>query len=105
MFFFFNPEVDKTKFQKDQICEIISVPHHLFASAIGRKILITSVDIDMRYVWAHDALPPRYGINRNGKRVKEYDPKMCESLYSFDHLRILEGKEENDQRYLMKDSW
>jgi hypothetical protein len=105
MFFFFYPQIDILQFRPGQLCEIVSVNLPIFADNIGRKIIITKAVPDMQLVWAHDARPPRYGINRNGKRVKEYDPRMCESLYNFNQLRVLEGKEEKDLRYFMSDSW
>ena len=31
--------------------------------------------------------PPRYRINRNGRKVCEYDPRCIESCYGYDQLR------------------
>lgn len=76
-------------------CEVVSVHHHVFKREIGKKIIITKVSHDTRQVWAHDDRPPRYRINRNGRRVTEYDPHCVQSCYGFDQLRILSSTGEN----------
>jgi hypothetical protein len=40
-------------------------------------------------VWAHDDKPPRFRINRNGRRVTDYDPRCIQTIYSFEQLRVL----------------
>lgn len=76
-------------FRAGQRCEIISVHHSAFSSNIGRKIIITKVSAETRQVWAHDDKPPRFRINRNGRRVIDYDPRCIQTIYSFEQLRVL----------------
>jgi hypothetical protein len=77
------------EFRPGQRCEIISVHHAAFSSDIGCKIIITRVSPDTRQVWAHDDKPPRFRINRNGRRVTDYDPRCIQTIYSFEQLRVL----------------
>ena len=76
-------------------CEVVSVHHHAFKGEVGKKIIITKVSHDTRQVWAHDDRPPRYRVNRNGRKVTEYDPRCVQSCYGFDQLRLLSSPGEN----------
>ena len=77
------------KFRPGQRCEIISVHHAAFSSDIGRKIIITKVSPETRQVWAHDDKPFSFRINRNGRRVTDYDSRGIQTIYSFEQLRVL----------------
>ncbi|EMJ7039738.1 MULTISPECIES: klcB [Pseudomonadota] len=68
-------------------CEIVSVHHPVFAKEIGKHVIITKISPETRQVWAHDDKPARYRINRNGRKVCEYDPRCIESCYGYDQLR------------------
>lgn len=71
-------------------CEIISVHHPCFSSAIGKVVFVTKVSADTLQVWAHDDRPVTYKANRNGKRVVDSDPRCIQTVYSMDGLRVLE---------------
>ncbi|EDD8358767.1 klcB [Salmonella enterica subsp. enterica serovar Enteritidis] len=72
-----------------QRCEIINVHHPCFAKEVGKHVIITKISAHARVVWAHDDKPPRYRINRNGRKVCEYDPRCIESCYGYDQLRAI----------------
>jgi hypothetical protein len=81
---------DKTEgFRMGQRCEIVSVHHTVFSKEIGKQVVITKVSPDTRQVWAHDDVPARYRINKNGQRVIAYDPRCVQTIYSFDQLKTL----------------
>ena len=77
------------EFRSGQRCEIISVHHPVFSSEIGRKIITTKVFADTRQGWAHHDGPARCRINRNGRRITDYDPRCIQSIYRVEQLRGL----------------
>jgi hypothetical protein len=83
-----NAEDGGEQFCPGQRCEIISAHHQVFRQKqVGKFVIVTSVSRDTRQVWAHDDAEARYRINRNGRKVLDYDPKCVLSIYSFDQLR------------------
>ena len=76
-------------FSRGQRCKIISVHHPCFSKDVGKHVIITKVHPDTRQVWAHDDKPARFRINRNGRKVCEYDPRCIESCYGYDQLRAV----------------
>ena len=44
---------------------------------------------ETRQVWAHDDKPLSFRINRNGRRVTDYDSRGIQTIYSFEQLRAL----------------
>ncbi|KKO51979.1 hypothetical protein XI25_21100 [Paenibacillus sp. DMB20] len=87
MFFFFE------QFMSGQVCEIIkNDPRHgtmpkLFPDRIGERIVIAKIVGD--YAWCHDDKPVKYRINKNGKRVVEFDPRCVTSPYPLDQLKAI----------------
>lgn len=82
-----NTRKEIRRFEPGQRCEIISVHHPVFEKDIGKFVIITKLSPHSSQVWAHDDEPIKYRINRNGRRVVEYNPKSVHSIYSFDQLR------------------
>ncbi|HIF4305210.1 TPA: protein klcB [Salmonella enterica subsp. enterica serovar Infantis] len=76
-------------FAQGQRCKIISVHHPCFAKEVGKHVIITKVHPATRQVWAHDDKPARFRVNRNGRKVCEYDPRCIESCYGYDQLRAV----------------
>lgn len=89
-FFFGNSE-----FKKGQLCEIIqNDPRHytmpkLFKDRIGEQVIISAVQDNSHFVWAYEAKPIRYRINRLGNRVVDFDPRCVTTPYNKDDLLIL----------------
>lgn len=84
---------ESSRFMPGQRCQVISVHHPVFESEVGKFVIITSVSSSSSQVWAHDDEPETYRINRNGKRVLEYDPKAVHSIYAFEQLRLVSDTE------------
>lgn len=86
------------RFEPGQRCEIISVHHPVFEKDIGKFVIITKLSPNSSQVWAHDDEPIKYRINRNGRRVVQYNPKSVHSIYSFDQLRpVIDTGETNNE--------
>ena len=82
-----NAKEEGGPFRPGQRCEVMSVHHPVFAGDVGKFVIVTKVSQDTRQVWAHDDRPATYRINRNGRRVVQFNPKSVRSIYSFDQLR------------------
>lgn len=65
---------------------------NLYPNRIGERVVIAQVSPGDPWVWAYDAKPATYRLNRNGKRVCEFDPRCVQSVYHKDSLRILEDR-------------
>ncbi|CAD7741817.1 Protein KlcB (plasmid) [Xanthomonas hydrangeae] len=76
-----------TAFTQGMRCQVIHVHHPCFEKEIGKHVIITKISAETRQVWAHDDRPAIYRVNRNGRKVCEYDPRCIESCYSFDLLQ------------------
>ncbi len=74
------------RFKKGQRCQIISVHHHVFEKEVGKFVIIFKVSSNSSQVWAYEDAVVKFRINRNGRKVVEYDPKTVLSLYNFDQL-------------------
>lgn len=70
-----------------QRCRIVGVHHPVFASSIGRQIVVVKVCAEFGLVWAHDDRPVTYRLNRHGRRVVASDPSCIQSLYGIQYLR------------------
>lgn len=85
MFFYFEP----AEFHVGQACKIVEVNHHTFSDRVGRNVIITKVMEEDRMVFAQEAKPIKYRVNRRGRTVTEFDPRCVETIYSFDELEAI----------------
>jgi len=93
-----NAKEEIRRFELGQRCQVISVHHPVFEKDIGKFVIITKLSPYSSQVWAHDDEPTKYRINRNGRRVVQYDPKSVHSIYSFDQLRpVIDTGETNNE--------
>jgi hypothetical protein len=77
------------EFKPGARCEIIKVGHRLWEKDIGKRVIIASVNPEMKSVWAYDDAPAKYRTNRNGKQVTVFNPKSVHTIYGMDQLRII----------------
>lgn len=89
-----NGATSPAPFERGQRCEIVT---SRFPADIGKRIVVTRVNLEFRSVWAHDDKPIRYRINRNGRKVVDYDPRCIETGYGFDQLKVLNNQENKNE--------
>nr|BCU00952.1 hypothetical protein [uncultured bacterium] len=84
-----NDDAEAVPFAPGMRCEVSSVHHPCLSRDIGKRVVITKVNLEFRSVWAHEDKPVTYRTNRNGRRVVDHDPRCIESVYGFEQLHIL----------------
>ncbi|NBK29603.1 klcB [Nitrincola iocasae] len=93
-----NAREETRRFKPGQRCQIVSVHHPVFEKDIGKFVIITKLSPHTSQVWAHDDEPTKYRINRNGRRVVQFNPKSVHTIYSFDQLRpVIDTGETNNE--------
>ena len=93
-----------TDFYVGARCEITKTHSLCFAKDVGKVVVVATISLDSRQVFAYDDRPIAYRINRAGKRVVASDPRCIQTIYGMDCLRIIKSlpgvKHEHTSRML-----